>query len=235
MVVIIPMAGLGARFKAIGIDEPKPLIKVRNMTLIEHSVKTLDINGKYIFVTRRYEEEKYNNELTRILNRIAPDNIEICIESETKGSVDSCLKAVPFIKDNEPIIETNCDQHLEWNGKEFLNFVETTNCDGSVVTYESSDKKNSFALVANNKITKIVEKDNISADALVGVHYWKRAKDFISSSKKLLKITDKEAYISETYNFLIQEGKTILPYKIQPGGFKCLGTPEDVSNFNETI
>jgi len=235
MVVIIPMAGLGSRFKAVGIDVPKPLIKVNNKTLIEHSVNTLDIDGRYIFITRKYDNIEYNFELTKLLNRIAPENIEIQINTNTRGSVDSCLKAVPFIKDNESIIETNCDQHLKWSGKDFLCFLKDSNCDGSVVTYNSDNKKNSFAQIENNKITKIVEKNNISNDALVGVHYWKRAKDFILSLHMLLKNTLNEAYISETYNFLIQEGKVILPYRIKEGGFKCLGTPEDVNNFNEAI
>lgn len=230
MVIIIPMAGLGSRFKAVGIDEPKPLIKVKNMTLIEHSVKTLGIEGKYIFITKKYKKEIYNKEITRILNCIALNNIQIQIDKDTRGSVDSCLKAVPFLKDNEPIIETNCDQHLQWNENEFIDFVNQTKCDGAVVTYNSNNKKNSFAQIENNRIIKIVEKDNISNDALVGVHYWKKARDFIESSNKLLKDVNKEAYISETYNYLIREGKTILPYKIEKG-FKSLGTPEDIDKF----
>ena len=48
MNIVIPMAGLGSRFKNVGIDTPKPLIVVNNKHLVEHSVSSLDIDGKYI-------------------------------------------------------------------------------------------------------------------------------------------------------------------------------------------
>ena len=231
MVVIIPMAGQGSRFRAKGFDEPKPLIKVNGLTLIEHSVMTLGVEGKYIFITKKYDNEKYNLELNKVFDRIAPHHVEIKIDHNTRGSVDSALKAVPFLNGNDPVIETNCDQHLVWSGKAFVDFCKSSNCDGAVVTYPSDNLKDSYALIENNKIVKIVEKEIISNDALIGVHYWKKAKDFISSSTKLLKDKIGETYISETYNYLIQEGKTILPYKIDYNQFKCLGTPELVNIF----
>lgn len=237
MVVIIPMAGQGSRFSKEGIVEPKPLIKVNNMTLIEHSVKTLDIDAKYIFITRRYEKDSYNNELIKILDRIAPDNVNIQVNYLTKGSVDSALKAVPFLRGDDQIIETNCDQHLNWYSNKFINFVNETECDGAVVTYESLNNKNSFALIEDNKISKIVEKEVISEDALIGLHYWKVANDFIRSCTSLIKDKlNEEVYISETYNYLIKEGKIILPFKLEDNQYKGLGTPEDVNKFlSETI
>ena len=52
MNILIPMAGAGSRFYKNGIKTPKPLIKVNDKTLIEHSVGSLGIDGKYIFITR---------------------------------------------------------------------------------------------------------------------------------------------------------------------------------------
>ena len=47
--IVIPMLGLGQRFKD-NTDVPKPLIEVDGKTLIEHSIESLNIKGKYIFI-----------------------------------------------------------------------------------------------------------------------------------------------------------------------------------------
>ena len=49
MNIVIPMAGLGSRFQNAGVTTPKPLIVVNGKTLIEHSVDSIGIDGKYIF------------------------------------------------------------------------------------------------------------------------------------------------------------------------------------------
>ena len=56
--IIIPMAGLGSRFSKNGIKTPKPLIRVDGKTLIEHSVESLGIDGRYIFITRKYDNSR---------------------------------------------------------------------------------------------------------------------------------------------------------------------------------
>ena len=62
--IVIPMAGLGSRFSKIGIDTPKPLIEVVGKKLIEHSVTSLGISGRYIFITRKYDNPEYNKQLS---------------------------------------------------------------------------------------------------------------------------------------------------------------------------
>ena len=62
MQIIISMAGLGNRFKERGFKTPKHLIKINNKTLIEHSIETLDISGKFFFILRNNID---NNELHR--------------------------------------------------------------------------------------------------------------------------------------------------------------------------
>jgi NDP-sugar pyrophosphorylase family protein len=230
MNIVIPMLGLGLRFKDVGINTPKPLIDVNGKTLIEHSLSSLNIDGRYIFLTRDYEEDSFNKELTNILDRLAPGNIQIKIKDETRGAAESCLYALEFIDNDQPLIITNCDQIFDWDASSFINFVK--DCDGAVAIHKSSDPKHSYVLIENEKITKIVEKKVISDDALIGLHYWKNGKDFVSSAKKLL--TEylssglKECYISSTYEYLIKDGKKIVPFYVPQNSYICLGTPHDV-------
>jgi dTDP-glucose pyrophosphorylase len=238
MNIIIPMAGLGLRFKNSGINTPKPLIKTMGKHLIEHSVNSLGLDGQYIFITKKYENEKHNIDLTKLLKKIKPNCIEIKIEKDQYGAADACLYAEKYINNDEELVITNCDQLMEWDANDFYSSV-SLKCDGAVAIFKSNDPKNSFAIIKNNKIIKIEEKNPISSDALVGIHYWKKGKDFVSSAKKLLsEYKNKnlsECYISLTYQYLIDSGKTISPYYIPANSYISLGTPEDIKIYENKI
>jgi dTDP-glucose pyrophosphorylase len=234
------MAGLGTRFNKEGFDLPKPLIDVNGKTLIEHSVESLGLDGQYIFITRKYDNPNYNKTLSAILKSVKPDSIEIMIDQHTSGSVETCLKSINYINNDTELIITNCDQRLNWDSKKFLNFIKNDDLDGVVVTYNSKNPKNSFAKLDNDgNISELAEKNPISDHALVGLHYWKKGSDFVNSGDKLLKEFDingrPECYISETYNFLIKNGKKIKIYEIKNNEYISLGTPYDLSVYESKI
>ena len=54
----------------------------------------------------------------------------------------------------------------------------------------------------NNVILQIVEKNPISRNALMGIHFWKNGKDFISSSNELLN-TFFNSHLSIPFNFIL--------------------------------
>jgi dTDP-glucose pyrophosphorylase len=233
MNIIIPMAGLGSRFSKNGIKTPKPLIVVNGKTLIEHAVESLGIFGRYIFITRKYDDNQYNQTLSSILKQLDPNSVEIQIDKVTSGCSETCLYAKELIDNDDELIITNCDQLMNWDAKSFMEMVKPLNVDGAVVLFKSKDPKNSFVEIEDKKVVSVVEKNPISDNALVGIHYWKNGKDFVASSENLLKHFRlsgmPECYISETYNYLIENGKTILPFFIPKNSYIPLGTPEDVS------
>ena len=51
--ILIPMAGLGSRFKDAGFIFPKPLIEVRDKTMIQMVVDSLNIDANYIFIIQK--------------------------------------------------------------------------------------------------------------------------------------------------------------------------------------
>jgi len=231
MKIIIPMAGLGSRFKNAGIEVPKPLIEVAGKTLIEHSVTSLKIPGQYIFITREYENLEYNEKLSKLLKFLSPDCIEIKLNKNQLGAADAALYAKEYIDNEDSLIITNCDQRLDWDSEDFIDFINKTKCDGAVLLFESTDPKNSFAKIINEKVIEIAEKKVISNHALFGLHYWKHGKDFVSSAEQLLKEYKQkglnECYVSETYNYIVKH-KNILGYLIEHNQYHLLGTPQDI-------
>lgn len=232
------MAGLGSRFKDSGFKTEKPLIEVDDVTLIEHSVKTLGIEGTYIFVTREYESKSENEKLSGILKKICPNYKELRIKHQTSGAAETALVAEELINTDQPLIITNCDQSMDWEPQKFLEFSKKF--DGAVVTYKSSNPKNSFAeLNEKGEVGSIAEKVAVSDVALTGIHYWKRGKDFVDSAKDLLlnfkNLRREECFISETYNVLIRKGAKIGNYQVPKNSYTSLGTPKDLKLYNGKI
>ena len=234
MNIVIPMAGLGTRFKQEGFDDPKPLIKVDGKTLIRHSVESFGIEGSYIFITRKYKREEDNSELTAELKSIQPNCVEIQIDTITSGAAETCLFADKLINNDDPLIITNCDQRLEWDALDFIELCKQYN-DGAVIVHKSDNPKHSYALLCEDSTTikSLHEKDPVSNHALVGVHYWRKGKDFVDSARKLASDFKEnkrpECYISETYNYLIKEGRKINIYQLGENEYIPLGTPYDLN------
>jgi NDP-sugar pyrophosphorylase family protein len=237
--VIIPAAGKGSRFSNVGIVVPKPLISVKDKTLIEHSIDIVkDFSQNIFIITKNFLDEKYNKKISKIIKDNSAIELFVFGEENHSGAAASSFFAKDSFADHNllesPLIVINSDQIINWDPAPFFDFIKKNDPDGAVILYKSSNPRNSFAKIENGKIVEIVEKDPISNDALIGFHYWKKAEDFFNSSEELsnkLWSTLHEPYISETYNFLINKNKTILPYYFEDGQYISLGTPEDIDKY----
>ena len=233
MNIVIPMAGLGSRFARAGIVEPKPLIEVLGKTLIEHSIDSFNVEGRFVFITREFDNPEHNTQLSRLLKLLRPESIEICTRTVTGGATETALLAREYINNSDPMVIYNCDQLINWNAPDFLKWIEQKRPDAALVLYNSTDPKNSFAEITHGYITKLVEKRAISNHALIGFHYWARGQDFVASADCLIdKFREEgkpECYVSETFNYL--DNAKVLPYHIADHVYVPLGTPEDVARY----
>jgi NDP-sugar pyrophosphorylase family protein len=233
MNIVIPMAGLGSRFQKVGVKAPKPLIEVLGKTLIEYSVKSFDVEGRFIFITREFDDPEHNKTLSALLKKLRPESIEIRTKTPTSGATETALLASTYIDNNDPLVIYNCDQYINWDSNLFLQWIEKKKPQAALVLYKSKDPKNSFAEVKLGRITRLVEKQAISDHALIGFHYWAQGKDFVKSANQLMETFrangKPECYISETFNYL--QNPKILPYHVADHVYVPLGTPEDVSRY----
>lgn len=241
MNILIPMAGLATRFANEGIKTPKPLIVVNGKTLIEHTLETLNLEGHYIFIVRVYEDKADNERLEALLLKLRPGCTIIRLDKPTRGAVETCLAAVGLIDNDIPLVQTNCDQRTEWDSQAFLQHLVERQPDGAVVTHESSDPKHSYAQVIEDscRVYSVREKQVISNHALVGIHYWKRGRDFVQSAHNLIAGMEtmgrKECYVSESYNDMIERGKTVTAFQVGKNEYIPLGTPYDVALYEAKV
>ena len=212
--VLISLAGRSQRFFNEGFNKPKFILPIDNgKTMIEAAIDTLNIPGQLILIVQKEHCDKYN--IDTFLQEKYPTAIIRYLDSYTDGATQSCyIAAKDLIDNNMPLVISNCDQILEWDSTDFINTTLQSDVDGCVLTYYSDAKKNSFALAesSSRKIVRLVEKEVISNDALVGVHSWKHGADFCRGAEYIFENNirmNNEYYISISYNPLINAGKSI--------------------------
>lgn len=229
MNIVIPAAGAGSRFKPL-YNEPKPYIKVDGVSMIALAVETLDIPGTYHYIL---PADELTEGVKEELEQMTPGCTFHVIDYVTDGAVQSVLLLTELINNEEELIIANCDQVMQWASADALDRLRKF--DGGLVTIHDDNPKHSYALIEKGNVTKVVEKEVISNNALTGIHYWKQGKDFVNAGTRMMAENNRslnEFYISATYNYLINDGLTVGDYMIDESEIHFIGTPEDLDKYN---
>jgi HAD superfamily hydrolase (TIGR01509 family) len=229
--VLIPMAGLGSRFKDAGYVFPKPLVEVDGKPMIQAVVESLGVKAKYTYIVQKEHYEKYN--LSYLLNLITPECNIVQVDGVTEGAAVTCLLAKEYIDSESPLIMANSDQIVEWNSRQFIYDLMTKNADGGIATFKSTHPKWSYARVDDNGlVVEVAEKKPISDIATVGIYYWKHGSDFVKYSEQMIDKnirTNNEFYVCPVFNEAILDNKRIFTSDIKK--MWGVGTPEDLNYY----
>lgn len=233
MNILIPAAGKGSRFAYSKYDLPKPNIPVDGEPMLVKAAKMLGFKGTYIFLIQKND---HTQDLADKLKAAFPRCKIGVIDYYTEGAAQTALLAKDLINLNEELVIANCDQIMNWGPwNTDVMLKNLRKYDAGVVTTYSSDPKHSYALLENNRVVDIKEKEVISNVALTGIHYWKDGRDFVRSAEFLIennmRSSNDEFYIAPTYNILIKEGKKIGTHHISTDAIYFIGTPKDLEKY----
>lgn len=236
MNIVIPMAGQGTRVDGI---IPKPLTKlIHNKTMIQLALESLNIDGNYCFITRKYSNYDWNVELYKILRNTVNSPVIVEIDFLTDGPAISALHAPYLFFEDKDLLITNCDQILFWESTKFLDFLKTTDANGVVVTYNVQTPKNSYALIKKKEehcvypqFTEVKEKQIVSKHSLNGIHWVKHGVLFAKAVEEMVKNRDNvngEYYVGPAFTY-VPEIKRVYP--IDKKEHWAVGTQGDINKF----
>lgn len=237
--VLMPMGGLGQRFRDVGIRTPKPLIPVRGVPMFSKALSSLDpfVGSISLTVVTQIEyQERY--ELGDKIIAAEPDATIAYIDRKTGGAVDTAMEAESLLNPDDPLIVMDCD--IAFSSPDFFDMLgrvmDGRGADGMLLTFSSNDPRYSYVQVdASGFAVRTAEKEAISSSALMGAYFFSRAADFIEASRALLSKPlnqdRKEYYVSMVFNELIQAGRKI---RVVKGDFYSFGTPEELERFSVT-
>ena len=235
--IVLPMAGRGSRFADAGYSTPKPFIPIHDIPMIKVVVDNLSpsCEHRFIFVCQQQHIDQYN--LIPKLKSYAK-NVEIIgINGITEGQVCTALLAKKFFNNDEPLMNANADQYIDFDINEYLEIISSRNLDGMIMTMKSQDPKWSYAKTnSDGFVIETAEKKVISDDATVGIFNFSKGKDLVRAAEQMIQDNirvNNEFYTCPCYNYLIKEGKKIGIYGIgeEYNGMYGLGIPTDLEFF----
>ncbi len=237
-ILLIPLGGLGERFKKNGYILPKPLVNVMGKPIIYWLLDNLNLSKvkKIIIPYHRdlskfcFEEElkqKYKNSKFTFYFKEMKEN--------TEGAADTIFKV---LEDFEKDTNSDDSKIISLDGDNFYTEDILNKFTGNNVFYFNDETKEPIYSYINDdingNINEIIEKEKISNKACTGAYgfsSWKNLKKYCKNViDKGLKQKN-EYYISSVIRNMIENGEEFKSKEIKIENYHCLGTPLHVRLF----
>ncbi|MGB5238093.1 MAG: sugar phosphate nucleotidyltransferase [Flavobacteriaceae bacterium] len=241
MKIVVPMSGMGNRFLSAGYKDPKPLIEVDGMPIIEHVVKMFPGEKDFIFICNSLHLKQTG--MRSVLERIAPEGKIMEIEPHKLGPVYAVHLIDHLLDEEEEVIVNYCDFSCFWDYDDFLNHTRSRKADGAVPAYKGfhphmlGDTNYAFMREQEQWMLEIKEKEPFTNNrmeeyASMGTYYFRKGAFVKKYFKRLidLKLDLKgEYYVSLIYNLLVEDNLKVSIYKVQH--MLQWGTPQDLEEY----
>ena len=234
MIIIIPIGGIGQRFKENGYKKPKALINIYGKPIISYLLDNLNTtNIDYIFIPYNKEYQLYRFEDLLIKSYPKISFRFFCLEHSTRGAAETINIGINNLNEERDIpvlcLDSDnfydCDIISQWNGE---------NC---IFSFEDKNENPIYSYVKineNNEITDIKEKVKISSNACTGAYGFESINNLKKYTSKIIErnITQKsEFYTNGVIKEMISECQVFKNQTIVHSNFICLGTPLQLKFF----
>ncbi|MDP1689418.1 MAG: nucleotidyltransferase [bacterium] len=240
MIVLIPLAGEGKRYKDEGYKIPKSLILIDDKPMILMASDFLPRADKWIYIVRKEHVDNYR--LDEILKAYSKKVTLVIADKLTEGQASTCMLAKNLINTEEELLIGACDNGMLYDLEKFNKLKE--NCDCIVWTFRNNvtvvKKPQAYGWVVvdeNNNVLKTSVKIPISNNpirdhAIIGTFWFKHSKDFVASAERMIKQNrriNNEFYVDECINDAIALGLKVKVFEVDK--YICWGTPNDLRTY----
>jgi capsule biosynthesis phosphatase len=231
MNIIIPIGGIGQRFKDEGYDLPKPLISALGKPMIYHVIGSLYLEPTdTVHIVYHNHLKEFNFE-TLIKFYFPHTNIKfVSLDYLTKGAAETVLRGLEtFTEDelNDNVLLLDCDTFYN---DDIVAGYKSAPIKNTIFYFNSTDSNPIYSYINLDGITvtDIKEKVKISDNANTGAYGFESSRELKQYCTKVLDL-DKEVYISCVYEEMLKDNKTIIGGKID--SFNCVGTPLQLKTY----
>jgi len=231
MNIVIPIGGIGQRFKDEGYDLPKPLISALGKPMIYHVIGSLYLEPTdTVHIVYHNHLKEFNFE-TLIKFYFPNINIKfVSLDYLTKGAAETVLRGLEtFTEDelNDNVLLLDCDTFYN---DDIVAGYKSAPIKNTIFYFNSTDPNPIYSYINLDGIavTDIKEKIKISDNANTGAYGFESSRELKQYCTKVLNL-DKEVYISCVYEEMLKDNKTIIGAKID--SFNCVGTPLQLKTY----
>ena len=239
--IYVPMSGFGTRYQKVGYTQPKPLIPVDGVPMIERVLETFPVDYDYLFTINRLHAEQ--TPIVEVLKRLRPHAKIVIIEPHKDGPVRTLLDTAEHLPDDQPVLLNYCDFGVVWDYQKFEQWLEDGKFDGALTAYKGfhphlvGPTPYARMLWDGDVILEIREKhqftdDKMSEYASSGLYWFRTGRDLKRLSQKLVDSgyrVQNEFFVSMVSQLQIEEGQKVGVYELDK--FHQWGTPQDLQDW----
>jgi len=238
MLVLIPLGGIGVRFKQHGYSQPKAFVRVKGKPILYYlldciSQSSIHIDTIFIPYNKEYSHYNIEDKLKRDYPQLNFQFLKLIKDTDGAAETINCaLKTVQL--DDKPILCLDADNFYSvdvvslWKGENKV-FVFEDNCSENGTLYSfvaSEDRKH---------IKDIVEKEKISNLACTGAYGFSSWQDLCFYTDVIVKNKMKqkgEFYTSTVIKEMLKNKISFTAEIISVHSFHCLGTPYHIQLYH---
>lgn len=231
-IIIIPLGGVGERFKKSGYKTPKALIKIFGKPILYYLLDNLNLlDIDFICIPYNNEYSLYNFEETLIHHY---PNIKfkfIKLKHTTEGAAETLNIALKNIGDiDKPVLCLDGDNFYT------TDIIKLWDFKNKIFTFKDLNDTSiySYVNIQEDRVTDIIEKEKISNNACSGAYGFKSSKILLKYTQKIIdnKIKQKgEYYTSTIIREMIKDEFIFYNENIDINNYHCLGTPIQLRQF----
>jgi NDP-sugar pyrophosphorylase family protein len=239
---LIPMAGAGARFSREGYTQPKPLVPVAGVPMVQRALDTFPPAQTSIAACRT--EHLQTSALAPAL-RANGYRVEILpIDRLTAGQAATCLLARDRLDPSAPLLVAPCDAALIYDQKRYAVLMSDPEVDCLVWTFRNHTHANRHPeqygwvkATSGGDIQTIsckvpLHEDVRSDPGIIGAFWFRQARFFLEAVDGLIaqnRRVNNEFYVDSAIEVLLEQGRRAKLFDVEH--YICFGTPDDVRSF----
>ena len=242
MKILIPMSGIGKRFREKGYKNPKYLLEIFEKPILDHILKLFP-NEDDLHLILNKEDYENSDIINKIKEIIGPKNITIQHITKHKKGPGHALLVSGLLDTEDDVFINYCDFSNIWDWEKVKKYINTHQPDGLLPAYKGIHlhtiygSKYAFIKEKNGKVEGVKEKEPFTDNpqneyASTGGYYFSsgnKAKKYIENLFMSESLINGEAYISSAYDLMVKDGLDVQVYGIDH--FFQWGTPEDYEEF----
>jgi NDP-sugar pyrophosphorylase family protein len=232
VIVVMPMAGRGERFRQAGFTLPKPLIPIDGEPMFVRATKSLPLGLATELVFAILEEHILQFSLDRLIQDHfghLPLRI-VTLKQVTSGQAETVQLATEKSAADAPLLVFNADSAFDDDLADYLPRLRPEVA-GVVQVFRDRQPRWSFVRCDEQlRVVEAAEKRPISDLASTGLYYFRSLREYRELYRRL-DLCNGETYIAPMYNQLVAQSVVVLAKPVQR--YFCFGTPQDYEAYTQ--
>jgi NDP-sugar pyrophosphorylase family protein len=251
MLIYVPMAGFGERYRRAGHRDPKPLIPVDGRPMIERVVEgfgPLRAGDRFLFAVNRTHAE--TTPILAELARIAPGARTVVVEPHRDGPIQTLLACAEHIPEREAVTLNYCDFGVRWRFEDFVSWCERGPWDAAMSAYRGFHPhslgptlyacmrtEEDASTAPGARVLEIREKHHFTMNKLdeyasAGLFWCRDGGTLLDAARAVARDDERvagELYVSTAMQRLVAAGRRVGAYPLER--FYQWGTAEDLADY----